>query len=221
MHSAASGRFRAAGRASGDQILVARAQAGDRYAFDQLVLRHRSALVSLMIRYTHNRADAEDTAQEALISAYRGLTRFRGEAAFLTWLCRIAVNAAKTWLKLRARERLLMVAEQSERRGEHELPAALTNHETPENLALTEDVRTVVSATLQSLPEGYRIAISLREVAGLSYREIATTMSTPVGTVRSRVSRARDIIDQRLRTATSSGLGLPGHQRAAPHRAGR
>jgi RNA polymerase sigma-70 factor (ECF subfamily) len=190
-----------------DLSLVRCAQSGEARAFDRLVLRYRPRVVELAMRYTRNRADAEDATQEAFIRAYGGLRHFRCESSFYTWLYRIASNCARTLLKARTRD--LPSSSIDIRDGDtaarHQ--THLQEVETPEELTLTDDIRGVVNATLESLSKEYRAAITLREIDGLSYKDIASTMSIPVGTVRSRVFRARDIIDRQLRQVYDGGLG--------------
>jgi RNA polymerase sigma-70 factor (ECF subfamily) len=196
-----------------DQSLVRCAQSGDAGAFDRLVLKYRSRIVELAMRYTRNRADAEDATQETFIKAYRGLRHFRCESAFYTWLYRIASNCARNLLKARRRDSLKKTIDFSDYQHAVRHPTRLWDLATPEELALTADVRGMASAALEGLSEEHRTAIVLREIDGLSYQQIAAAMSTPVGTVRSRVFRARDLIDQKLRHVHDGGLG-----RHTPHR---
>jgi len=185
-----------------------------------LVLKYRPRVVELAMRYTRNRADAEDAAQEAFIRAFGGLRHFRCESAFYTWLYRIASNCARNLLKARARDLLNGTVDLPDDDHAAHHQTRLQEVETPEELWLTEDIRGVVNATLESLSEQYRTVITLREIDGLSYKDIASAMSIPVGTVRSRVFRARDIIDHRLRPVYEGGLGRHTVQRA-PHAVGR
>jgi RNA polymerase sigma-70 factor (ECF subfamily) len=200
-----------------DLSLVRCAQSGEIEAFDRLVLRYRPRVVELAMRYTRNRADAEDAAQEAFIRAYGGLRHFRCESTFYTWLYRIASNCARNLLKARARDLLngtVDVPDDDDYAAHHQ--TRLQEVDTPEELTLTDDIRGVVNATLESLSEQYRTVITLREIEGLSYKDIASAMSIPVGTVRSRVFRARDIIDHQVRRVYDGGLGRHTAQRA-PH----
>lgn len=181
----------------GDQELVARAQAGDRRAFDLLVLKYQQKVAGLIGRYLRDPHEVQDVAQEAFIKAYRALGGFRGESAFYTWLYRIAINAAKNHLASRGRrpprdDMEMEVAEQLESGGR------LREMGTPENHLLTEEIAHTVQKALNELPEDLRTAIVLRELEGLSYEEIAEAMDCPIGTVRSRIFRARDAIDKRL-----------------------
>jgi RNA polymerase sigma-70 factor (ECF subfamily) len=159
------------------------------------------------MRYTRNRADAEDATQEAFIRAYGGLQHFRCESTFYTWLYRIASNCARSLLKARTRDLPSSTADFSDGDIAARHQTRLQEVETPEQLTLTDDLRGVVNSALESLSEEFRAAITLREIDGLSYKDIASTMSIPVGTVRSRVFRARDIIDHQLRRVYDGGLG--------------
>jgi RNA polymerase sigma-70 factor, ECF subfamily len=190
-----------------DQSLVRCAQSGDAQAFDRLVLKYRSRIVELAMRYTRNRADAEDATQETFIKAYRGLRHFRRDSAFYTWLYRIASNCAKNVLKARRNDSFRNASDVSDYHHAVRHPTRLWDLATPEELALTADIRGMASAALEGLSEEHRTAITLREIDGLSYQQIASAMSIPIGTVRSRVFRARDIIDHKLRRVHDGGLG--------------
>jgi len=190
-----------------DQSLVRCAQSGERRAFDRLVLKYRSRIVELAMRYTRNRADAEDATQETFIKAYRGLRHFRSDSAFYTWLYRIASNCAKNLLKARRRDSFRNAIDFSDYQHAVRQPRRLWDLATPEELALTADIRGMTNTALEGLSEEQRTAITLREIDGLSYQQIASAMSIPVGTVRSRVFRARDIIDHKLRRVHDGGLG--------------
>ena len=190
-----------------DLSLVRCAQSGEAWAFDRLVLKYRPRIVELAMRYTRNPADAEDATQESFIKAYRGLRHFRGDSAFYTWLYRIASNCARNVLKARRRDFLKNAIDFAEFRDATRHPERLRDLATPEELALTADVRGTVNAALDGLSEEHRTVITLREIDGLSYQEIASAMSVPVGTVRSRVFRARDFIDRKLRRVHDGGLG--------------
>src|ERR1700686_158623 len=190
-----------------DLSLVRFAQSGEIRAFDRLVLKYRARVVELAMRYTRNSADAEDAAQEAFIRAYRGLQQFRCESAFYTWLYRIASNCARNLLKARSRDLINSTVDLPDEQNAADAPARLQDLETPEELTLTDEIRGMVSATLEKLSEAHRAVITLREIDGLSYQEIASEMSIPVGTVRSRVFRARDIIDRQLPRVYDGGLG--------------
>jgi RNA polymerase sigma-70 factor (ECF subfamily) len=190
-----------------DQSLVRCAQSGNAQAFDRLVLKYRSRIVELAMRYTRNRADAEDATQETFIKAYRGLRHFRRDSAFYTWLYRIASNCAKNVLKARRNDSFRNASDVSDYHHAVRHPTRLWDLATPEELALTADIRGMASAALEGLSEEHRTAITLREIDGLSYQQIASAMSIPIGTVRSRVFRARDIIDHKLRRVHDGGLG--------------
>ena len=210
----------AAGTNISDLSLVRCAQSGERRAFDRLVLKYRPRVVKLAMRYTRNPADAEDATQETFIRAYRGLQHFRCESRFYTWLYRIASNCARNLLKARGRDLLIGADDLADDHNSAHPPARLQELETPEELTLTDDVRGMVNATLDSLSEEHRRVITLREIDGLSYKEIASAMSIPVGTVRSRVFRARDLIDRQLRRVYDGGLGRHTVQRLAHARSG-
>ena len=191
-----------------DLALVERVQRGDRAAFDVLVLRDQQKVLKLIMRYVRDAMEAEDVAQEAFIKAYRALPSFRGDSAFYTWLYRIAINTAKNTLVSNKRRPIdydldLQDPEQ------YALQARLTDGETPEHLVLTDEIRETVNAAMAELPEDLKTAIVLREIDGLSYEEIAASMDCPVGTVRSRIFRAREAIDRKLRPIFAAGLGRP------------
>jgi RNA polymerase sigma-70 factor (ECF subfamily) len=208
----------AAGANPSDQSLVRCAQSGERRAFDRLVLKYRSRIVELAMRYTRNRADAEDATQETFIKAYRGLRHFRCDSSFYTWLYRIASNCASNHLKARRHDSFKNAIDFSDYQHVVRHPTRLWDLETPEELALTADIRGMANAALEGLSAEHRTAITLREIDGLSYQQIATAMSVPIGTVRSRVFRARDIIDHKLRRVHDGGLGR--HPPPRPHHAG-
>ncbi|NBX58179.1 MAG: RNA polymerase sigma factor RpoE [Gammaproteobacteria bacterium] len=189
-----------------DLSLVQLAQRGDAGAFDALVRRYQHKVVKLVLRYVRDPAEAEDIAQEAFIKAYRALPRFRGDSAFYTWLYRIAINTAKNVLASRGRSPIRYEVDRSDD-DDYDVVANLKDTATPEALALTEEIRSTVTAAIDALPEDLRTAIQLRELEGLSYEEIAAAMECPVGTVRSRIFRAREAIDARLRDVFDGGLG--------------
>jgi RNA polymerase sigma-70 factor (ECF subfamily) len=190
-----------------DLSLVRRVQRGDKGAFDALVLKYQHKLVKLVMRYVRNPAEAEDIAQEAFIKAYRALPQFRGESAFYTWLYRIAINTAKNAVVSRDRSPIDYDLDRTNAEDSYEVQSRMKDSETPEGLVLTDEIRSIVNAAIESLPEDLRTAIVLRELEGLSYEEIAATMDCPVGTVRSRIFRAREAIDRRLREVFEGGLG--------------
>ncbi|MFM4994669.1 RNA polymerase sigma factor RpoE [Aeromonas sanarellii] len=180
-----------------DEQLVERVQRGDKNAFNLLVRKYQHKVVNLVARYVNNPGDVPDVTQEAFIKAYRALPTFRGESAFYTWLYRIAVNTAKNYLTSQGRRPPSsdVEADEAEYYGGGE---ALQEVATPENLALTDEIKRTVFTAIEALPEDLRTAITLREMEGLSYEEIAEIMDCPVGTVRSRIFRAREAIDKRL-----------------------
>ncbi|WP_279463241.1 RNA polymerase sigma factor RpoE [Aeromonas dhakensis] len=180
-----------------DEQLVERVQRGDKNAFNLLVKKYQHKVVNLVAGYVNNPGDVPDVAQEAFIKAYRALPTFRGESAFYTWLYRIAVNTAKNYLTSQGRRPPSsdVEAEEAEYYGGGE---ALQEVATPENLTLTDEIKRTVFSAIEALPEDLRTAITLRELEGLSYEEIAEIMDCPVGTVRSRIFRAREAIDKKL-----------------------
>jgi RNA polymerase sigma-70 factor (ECF subfamily) len=190
-----------------DLSLVQRVQRGDKGAFDVLVLKYQHKVVKLVMRYVRNPAEAEDIAQDAFIKAYRALPQFRGDSAFYTWLYRIAINTAKNAVVARDRNPVDFDLDMTNNEESYEMQGRLKDSETPEALVLTDEIRTTVNAAIANLPEDLRTAIVLRELEGLSYEEIAATMDCPVGTVRSRIFRAREAIDSRLREVFEGGLG--------------
>jgi RNA polymerase sigma-70 factor (ECF subfamily) len=186
------------GRKSNDQALVERVQRGDKAAFDVLVARYQHKVVKLIMRYVKDQAEALDVAQEAFIKAYRAMPRFRGDSAFYTWLYRIAINTAKNHL-VAARRRPLNYDLDIQDPEQYDMQARLKDVDTPEAALLSEEIRETVNRAIEGLPEDLRTAIMLRELEGMSYEEIATAMECPVGTVRSRIFRAREAIDKRLK----------------------
>lgn len=188
-----------------DQQLVERAQRGDKHAFELLVAKYQRKLVRLLSRFIRDPTEVEDVAQEAFIKAYRALPMFRGDSAFYTWLYRIGINTAKNYLVAmgrRAPTSTSMDAEEAEDLGETEL---LQDLNTPENEMMSRQVADTVNQTLEKLPKDLRTAISLREMEGLSYEEIAAVMNCPIGTVRSRIFRAREAIAEELRPLLGTG----------------
>jgi RNA polymerase sigma-70 factor, ECF subfamily len=182
-----------------DQTLVLRAQSGERGAFNVLVRRYRRRVMRLSMRYISNRADAEDAVQNTFLKAYWGLKYFRGDAAFYSWLHRIAVNSAKTMRSHRARDARVLASEVFDGEDWGASACAPMELDTPEGLALEDEICAAVNAAIAALCDEQQTAIILREFHGLSYQDVASAMSCPIGTVRSRVSRAREAIDRRLR----------------------
>ena len=185
-----------------DKKLVKRVQKGDKGAFDLLVLKYQHKIVNLVMRYVRDPEVALDITQEAFIKAYRALPRFRGDSAFYTWLYRIAVNTAKKTLLERKRDPLVFESAMvSTDEGEEPSRAEneLSNGETPEAVLASKEIAATVNAAIDALSEDLRQAIVLREIEGLSYEEIADVMNCPIGTVRSRIFRAREAIASKLR----------------------
>ena len=180
-----------------DQLLVRRAQAGDRRAFDLLVLRYQHRLAKLIARYVRDHAEVMDVAQESFIKAYRALPNFRGDSAFYTWLYRIAINTAKNHLVSRGR-RALDSAVDIEDAEQYSGNDELHDFATPERLLLRDEIERTVIEAIDELPADLRMAVTLRELEGMSYEDISVTMDCPIGTVRSRIFRARDAINKRL-----------------------
>jgi len=181
-----------------DEALIARVQRGEKAAFDVLVLRYQHRIVKLVGRYVRNPSDALDVAQEVFIKAYRALGNFRGESAFYTWLYRIAINTAKNHLAARSRR-----PKEVDLTGPDGEPLAIddlqADDETPEKVMLVAEIKATILRTMAALPEDLRTAITLREIDGMSYEDIATAMDCPIGTVRSRIFRAREALDAQLK----------------------
>jgi RNA polymerase sigma-70 factor, ECF subfamily len=190
-----------------DLGLVQRVQRGDKTAFDLLVRKYQHKVIKLVTRYLRNPSDAEDVAQEAFIKAYRAMPQFRGDSAFYTWLYRIAINTAKNAIVSRDRNPVEFDLDMQAIEESQSMQARLADATTPESLLQTEEIRTTVNQAIDALPEDLRTAIVLRELEGLSYEDIALAMECPVGTVRSRIFRAREAIDRRLSEVFEGGLG--------------
>ncbi len=184
---------------SSDKKLVKRVQKGDKGAFDLLVLKYQHKIVNLVMRYVRDPELAQDITQEAFIKAYRALPRFRGDSAFYTWMYRIAVNTAKNHLAAQ-RRRPMDIELDLQDPDQYDLHARLRETDTPEGVTLSDELKESVEAAIAALPDDLRTAIILRELEGMSYEEIAQTMECPVGTVRSRIFRARDAISKRVGT---------------------
>jgi RNA polymerase sigma-70 factor (ECF subfamily) len=180
-----------------DAQLVRRVQKGDKGAFDLLVLKYQHKIVNLVMRYVRDPDLALDITQEAFLKAYRALPRFRGDSAFYTWIYRIAVNTAKNHLAA-ARRRPMDIELDLQDPEQYDLHAKLKETDTPEGVALSHELHETVEKAIDALPEDLRTAIILRELDGMSYEEIAQTMDCPVGTVRSRIFRARDAIGKKI-----------------------
>jgi RNA polymerase sigma-70 factor (ECF subfamily) len=182
-----------------DRQLVERAQRGDKKAFELLVVKYQRKLARLLSRFISDASEVEDVTQETFIKAYRALPTFRGDSAFYTWLYRIGINTAKNYLVAVGRRAPTMTGVDNEEAEDIEQGEQLKDLNTPENQMISRQVAETVNSTLQELPEELRTAITLREIDGLSYEEIAQIMNCPIGTVRSRIFRAREAIAERLR----------------------
>ena len=181
-----------------DKEIIERVKNGDKKAYDLLVLKYQQRVINLISRFVKNYADALDISQETFIKAYKALPNFRGESAFYTWLYRIAVNTAKNHLTVQSRKITKSdydVTEIEQIEGN----MTLTEQTTPENLLFKDELQETVLNTIENLPEDLKSAIMLREIEGLSYEEIAAVMECPVGTVRSRIFRSRDTIDNKIK----------------------
>ena len=181
-----------------DAELVKRVQAGDVGAFDILVQKYQHKVVNLVGRFVSDSTECQDIAQDAFIKAFRAIHSFRGDSQFYTWLYRIAANTAKNYLASRARKTPAYAVDVED--AEHfEGESGLKEFDNPENLLLTEEIRATIFSAIERLPDDLKSAITLREIDGLSYEEIAEVMDCPIGTVRSRIFRAREVIDKELR----------------------
>jgi len=182
-----------------DRQLVARAQQGDKQAFELLVEKYQRKLARLLSRFIRDPAEVEDVTQEAFIKAYRALPAFRGDSAFYTWLYRIGINTAKNYLMAMGRRAPTSTEVDSEEAEGFEEGEQLRDINTPESLLLSSEIAQTVNATIEGLPEELRTAIQMREIEGMSYEDIAKAMDCPIGTVRSRIFRAREAIAEQLR----------------------
>jgi RNA polymerase sigma-70 factor (ECF subfamily) len=182
-----------------DRQLVARAQRGDKRAFELLVEKYQRKLARLLSRFIRDPAEVEDVTQEAFIKAYRALPAFRGDSAFYTWLYRIGINTAKNYLMAMGRRAPTSTEVEAEEAEGFEEGEQLRDINTPESVLLSNEIARTVNATIESLPEELRRAIQMREIEGISYEDIAQAMDCPIGTVRSRIFRAREAIAEQLR----------------------
>ena len=182
-----------------DRQLVARAQRGDKRAFELLVEKYQRKLARLLSRFIRDPAEVEDVTQEAFIKAYRALPAFRGDSAFYTWLYRIGINTAKNYLMAMGRRAPTSTEVEAEEAEGFEEGEQLRDINTPESVLLSNEIAETVNATIEGLPEELRKAIQMREIEGMSYEDIAQAMDCPIGTVRSRIFRAREAIAEQLR----------------------
>lgn len=182
-----------------DQLLVERVQAGDKRAFDVLVSKYQRRLMRLVSRLVHDPAEAEDVVQETFIKAYRALRHFRGDSAFYTWLYRIGINTAKNYLVTQGRRAPTSTETDAEQAEAFDDGDQLRDINTPESMLASKQIADTVNAAMDTLPLELRTAIVLREIEGLSYEEISAIMTCPIGTVRSRIFRAREVIAEKLK----------------------
>ena len=182
-----------------DRQLVARAQSGDKRAFELLVEKYQRKLARLLSRFIRDPAEVEDVTQEAFIKAYRALPAFRGDSAFYTWLYRIGINTAKNYLMAMGRRAPTSTEVEAEEAEGFEEGEQLRDINTPESVLLSNEIAQTVNSTIEQLPEELRTAIQMREIEGMSYEDIAKAMDCPIGTVRSRIFRAREAIAEQLR----------------------
>jgi len=182
-----------------DRQLVARAQRGDKRAFELLVEKYQRKLARLLSRFIRDPAEVEDVAQEAFIKAYRALPAFRGDSAFYTWLYRIGINTAKNYLMAMGRRAPTSTEVEADEAEGFEEGEQLRDINTPESVLLSNEIAETVNSTIEKLPEELRTAIQMREIEGMSYEDIAKAMNCPIGTVRSRIFRAREAIAEQLR----------------------
>jgi RNA polymerase sigma-70 factor, ECF subfamily len=183
-----------------DLALVRRAQSGEIGPFDRLVCKYRHAVMQIAIRYVRDWDDAEDAAQETFLRAYRALGKFRGESTFYTWLCRIAMNSAATLFAVRSRHFATVSVRLADVDPSGEWSLESADSDTPEKWLLSDELCRCLTAAIEALPDGQRTALVLRDMRGLSYRQVAVTMGSPIGTVRSRLARARETIGRRLQS---------------------
>ena len=182
-----------------DRLLVERAQRGEKHAFDLLVQKYQRKLARLLSRFVRDPAEVEDVSQDAFIKAYRALPSFRGDSAFYTWLYRIGINTAKNYLVSKGRRAPTITEFDAEEAEGFDAGEQLRDINTPESVMMSKEIARTVNEAMEGLQEDLRTAIQLRELDGLSYEEIATIMNCPIGTVRSRIFRARDAISEKLR----------------------
>lgn len=189
-----------------DRRLVERVQHGDKKAFELLFSKYQRKLMRLVSRLVRDQAEAEDVVQEAFIKAYRALPQFRGDSAFYTWLYRIGINTAKNYLVTQGRRAPTSTDADVEDAETFDDGERLRDVNTPESMLATKQIAQTVNLAMEALPEELRMAISLREIEGLSYDEIADVMECPIGTVRSRIFRAREAIAEKLRPLLGTAI---------------
>lgn len=187
-----------------DLELVQRVQAGDKKAFDVLIMKYQQRIVHVITGFVHDPVEALDVAQEAFIKAYRAIPNFRGDSAFYTWLYRIAINTSKNHLTSRARRPPAVDVDAMDATNFYDAPE-LKEFETPESSLMSDELQQTIHQAIQDLPEDTATAIKLRELEGMSYEEIAQVMECPIGTVRSRIFRARDAIDKQIQETMGEG----------------
>ena len=190
------------GQAENDKQLVARVQNGDRDAYDLLVIKYQNRVVKIVNGYVKDSAECFDVAQEVFIKAYKAIGKFRGDSAFYTWLYRIAINTSKNFVTSQRRKYEVLDADIGEE-GSQDMSQKSIDNASPESLMLKDEIQDVIVKTIRNLPDELRTAITLRELEGMSYDEIADVMGCPIGTVRSRLFRAREAIDEKLKPLTN------------------
>lgn len=187
-----------------DKELVLRVQEGDKRAFDVLIMKYQQRIIHVITGFVHDPVEALDVAQETFIKAYRAIPNFRGDSAFYTWLYRIAINTSKNYLTARARRPPATDVDAADATNVYDAPE-LKEFETPESSLLSDELETVIHNAIQGLQEDTATAIKLREFEGMSYEEISQVMDCPIGTVRSRIFRAREAIDKQIQMVTGEG----------------
>jgi RNA polymerase sigma-70 factor (ECF subfamily) len=187
-----------------DQELVQRVQAGDKNAFDVLIIKYQQRIINVITGFVHDPVEAQDVAQEAFVKAYRAIPNFRGDSAFYTWLYRIAINTSKNHLAARARRPPTSDVDAADATNVYDAPE-LKEFETPESNLVSEELEQASHQAIDELQEDTATAIKLREFEGMSYEEISEAMECPIGTVRSRIFRAREAIEQRIQTVMGEG----------------
>ncbi|MCR5535862.1 MAG: RNA polymerase sigma factor RpoE [Succinivibrio sp.] len=188
--------------ASSDVEIVRQIQAGDKNAYNLLVIKYQHKIIQVILKFIPNNADANDVAQEAFIKAYRSIGNFRGDSSFYTWLYRIAVNAAKTYLESNQKYQGALDVD-AEDFDYKDSEGVLTSKDTPDRIIESEELQAVIQKAIQNLPEDQKQALLLREVEGMSYDDIAVVMKIPVGTVRSRIFRAREYVEKQMASLTA------------------